>query len=64
MDTYIVLGDNTFAEVTGCRMVRVYELNEAALKAADDGDGQRLLELADEVIDLKENIGNLSVFDV
>lgn len=64
MITYVILNDgDTFADVKGCHIVRVYELNDAALEAAEDGDGKRLLALADEVIDIEENIGRLSQYD-
>ena len=57
MDWYVILNDgSTFTSIDGCKAVGVYELNEKAQEAADNGDGETLLKEADQVIDLKSEI--------
>ena len=65
MLTYVILNDgDTFTGVKGCKVVRIYELNEAAVLAAEEGDGGLLLALADEVIDIESSLPLLSGYDV
>ena len=63
MDYYVVLNDgDTFSSLSGCTIVGVYELNEAAQEAAEQGFGKDLVRLADEVIDIESNITTLSEY--